>query len=452
MIGAIALTVAVVFLMLTPFQAAAGLISFVVLLFLRPSDSIPALASVPFVKIALATTALCYWWQFGNRKQRFVEYPQARAMLCLFGALAISAPFSYWRTASFFAALDYLKIVLVCFLIINMLTQIRELDRFIGWLIACGCVLALFAARSYFAGDFGLHGVRIKGLVEGAFGDPNDLALCLVMLVPMAWALMVTETRWTYKTLSAGSVLILLMGILATQSRGALLGLGAVLFMVFLRSSRKTVTALVVVAALSVVAAAAPSGSFERFKSIKDYRQDESAMGRLNAWKAGLRMFRDRPAFGVGAGVFEVAYGTRYKPAGTPAKWMAPHSSYVQVLAEAGLIGLICFLMLIYFTFAEVWRARRLVGKAQRMAVQKWRDIRKKLGDEAPPRPCVVPPRLLVLSRAMEASLFGFAVCGAFLTQAYAWVPNIIIALSIALNALIRQNVRAATCSLTKPS
>ena len=176
-------------------------------------------------------------------------------------------------------------------------------------------------------------------------------------------------------------------------------------------------------------------------------------MGRINAWKAGLNMFASRPLCGVGAGVFEVAYGKEYKPEGTPAKWMAPHSSYVQVLAETGLMGFVCFVALYYITFRRLWQARKIAERARRAAWREWHMAKEGDADaqQSPPSE-IVPARLLALNRGVEASLVGFVVCGAFLTQAYAWIPHIVIGLSVAVNALILENVRAAQCCSTKPS
>jgi len=66
---------------------------------------------------------------------------------------------------------------------------------------------------------------------------------------------------------------------------------------------------------------------------------EESAAGRVDAWYAGLEMFRDNPAFGVGAGNF-----TEYNE-------LTAHNSFVLVLAETGFIGFVLWLAFVGYGF-----------------------------------------------------------------------------------------------------
>ena len=167
----------------------------------------------------------------------------------------------------------------------------------------------------------------------------------------------------------------------------------------------------------------APEGSFGRIGTITDYQEDESAIGRLIAWKAGLQMFADNPAFGVGAGVFGVAYGKAYRPEGVRGKWIAPHSSYVQVLAETGLFGFICFLSIIIISLKHLWLARQCTAHEQEEQALSG---------------------LLKLNKGITVGIWGFLACAAFLSQAYAWLFNIAIALSIVVNRQIVEQVEFA--------
>jgi len=421
--GIIVLAAALAFLAVTPVKPHAGLISFVILLFLRPNDLIPAVAAVPFVKIALGITLLSVLLHWSRYQHLFLQLPHVKALLCFLMAMAASVPFSFWPGASFQTTVDFLKVVLLYFLIINLLTSPRELSQFLWAMLICACILAVSAVRRYFAGEFEMAGLRIVGLVGGSFGDPNDLALSFVMLIPLAY-FMSGASQSSIGKLALWSILLALtLGVIAAQSRGGFLGLGLVLLLIVKQSHHRLAASVLLGVLLIVVVFLAPDGSFGRISSIADYEEDESAVGRLIAWKAGLRMFADNPAFGVGAGVFEVAYGQAYRPEGVRGKWIAPHSSYVQVLAETGLLGFICFLSIIVISIKHLWLARQSTAHGQHD-----QDVEG----------------LVKLNKGITVGIWGFLACAAFLTQAYAWLFNIAIALSIVVNRQIAEQLEFA--------
>jgi O-antigen ligase len=154
----------------------------------------------------------------------------------------------------------------------------------------------------------------------GFLNDPNDFAQAMVAIIPLlflAWR----PSAWTrnlFVVLIPASVFV--WGILLTRSRGGLLALVLLLPMARLlrmrpRARHVTMTALAV--------AAVPF-----FILLFRYAlSDESAMGRIEAWSAGLQMLKASPVWGVGSGFF-MDHHLR-----------VAHSSLVQCFAETGLVG-----------------------------------------------------------------------------------------------------------------
>ncbi|MCZ7582459.1 MAG: O-antigen ligase family protein [Deltaproteobacteria bacterium] len=128
----------------------------------------------------------------------------------------------------------------------------------------------------------------------------------------------------------------------------------------------KGITIAVVVSVIGglTIVALAPKTFTDRMGGIQDYEEDESALGRLDAWGAGLRMLKDRPLLGVGAGAFSDAYGRKYKPFdAVAANWREAHSLYVQTFSELGVTGFGLLLGLFFLMFRDQRRVHQYALK-----------------------------------------------------------------------------------------
>jgi O-antigen ligase len=96
-----------------------------------------------------------------------------------------------------------------------------------------------------------------------------------------------------------------------------------------------------------------------RFKSIENRENDMSYQNRVRAWHAGWEMFKDYPITGVGTGVFPNANGAEYWPGAGRKIWLQPHSLYVQLLAEQGILGVIAFVAFLISVFSGNLKLRR---------------------------------------------------------------------------------------------
>ncbi|HEX7116977.1 MAG TPA: O-antigen ligase family protein [Steroidobacter sp.] len=240
-------------------------------------------------------------------------------------------------------------------------------------------------------------------------GDGNDYGLSLCLLFPCALELAQSRRSLWSKILCYGAVVLLLFAIIATQSRGATLGLGAVLFFMWLRSSRKLV-GLVGVAVVGVaVLIYAPPQYFDRMSSLGAAQLDGSAQGRIDAWKAGIGMVAHNPVLGVGAGHFGPRWGK------------TAHSTYVLAMAELGLPGLVCVLMLVIGNMRANMALRSRVLAAS--------EIKDQQEERA---------RLLFLT---TAAVIGFAVAGAFLSATYYPHLYVLTGLLIAVRLMASQGL-----------
>src|SRR4029434_7558973 len=73
------------------------------------------------------------------------------------------------------------------------------------------------------------------------------------------------------------------------------------------------------------------------------YEQDQSALGRLGAWRFAINLAHDRPLMGGGFDVFNPEAFQRWAP---DVRFQDSHSIWFQVLAMHGYVGLGIYLLL----------------------------------------------------------------------------------------------------------
>ena len=242
---------------------------------------------------------------------------------------------------------------------------------------------------------------RAGSFLAGFFlGDGNDLAWSLAICLPFIIYLYFVAKRGLSRLAFIGAGLIFVLGIILTGSRGAFLSLiGALGYMVFNSRRKAASIAAVVVIGLGALALA-PDSYIDRIQSIGSYEEDSSALGRIMAWKAAMRMAVGDP-LGVGAGNFNTAYGRVYRPQQpderiyAPMRWISPHSIYFLVLGEYGIIGLITILTLLYSNYKDNQRQVKANHLVDRVDAHK--------------------DPLKLLPKYLNTSLVAFSVGGVFL-------------------------------------
>jgi putative inorganic carbon (hco3(-)) transporter len=276
--------------------------------------------------------------------------------------IGLSMMGSYNKGITLDKFMEVARIVFMTYLIVHLLDTFSRLQGFMGALVIVMAGLSTTIVIRYFAmPETRIEGKGGSGGIAGGFlGDGNDYALAQNVILPWAIALAGAARKKFMRLTYLYTVMIGLMAVGVTYSRGGFLGAAAVLvgmYYLWVMRSKKyafgLVTGLIGFAAIVIIfLAVAPDDFIERMGSIKDYEQDESAMGRIDAWRASRAMFADHTFLGVGAGAFSEAYGKQYKPIDAVSNvWREAHSAFFQVLGEMGIFGIMTF----YGLWLSIW-------------------------------------------------------------------------------------------------
>jgi hypothetical protein len=166
---------------------------------------------------------------------------------------------------------------------------------------------------------------------EGFGGmDNNCFGVSLVATIGPAVALFMGAKKWWEKALAAGAAALILHTILLTFSRGAMVGLLIVGFTAFLLMPKRP-KQLAVLALLGLIALRLTGPQLmARYATAvaQDEERDASAESRFDLWRDCLKIFSEKPVFGVGPGNFRVVAASLGWAPGKQA-----HSTWMQALA-----------------------------------------------------------------------------------------------------------------------
>ncbi len=217
----------------------------------------------------------------------------------------------------------------------------------------------VFAASGTAAAAVGLLGFLGRGgRASGPLADPNDLAFFLVAALAL---LLVARRRLPVLVLAAaGGVLV--VGTLATFSRGAVIALVVMAAVAVVLGALRATVALAV-AAVAVAAVGAlwltHADVVTRSLAEKEHVAAANVDLRLTTVSMAAAMTTDRPLLGQGPGGFAAARG-EFVPAGVVSvDQTVAHQMYLDVSAELGIVGLVAFLAVLGYGVRGAARARR---------------------------------------------------------------------------------------------
>lgn len=327
----------------------------------------------------------------------------------------------------------FLSTTLAAFYPDNAWTQLTKVSKILLMTFVTAMLIqsrerltALFAVVAFSLGYFGLKG-GIWGIVTGGqnqvlgpsdtfLGGNTEIGLALNMNLPILFYLRRHVKRRLVRHLMLVTFLFSIVAIILTYSRGALLGLLAVLGFIALNTRARAFGIALLVIAIPLATAVVPERWLSRMGTIQTYEEDESAMGRIHTWILSTRIAMDRPLLGAGFRCLTEETTLRYMPE-SPDRGFDAHNVFFQVLAEHGFTGLILFMALIATTFSSL---RRIHRRTRRHPTLAW------MSDFA---------------RMIQGSLVAYVVSGFFLSLSYFDLFYLLVATTVVLRVLLQREL-----------
>jgi O-antigen ligase len=280
--------------------------------------------------------------------------------------VSLAVPFSVWKGGSVELLVSYVPHGWIqLYYYAAFLISFRQCRRLMFFLIASNFLLLL---------DCFLFGTVTDGRFEIPqsmyFTNANDLALQLLIAITQFLYLLHQRQAWK-QVLGGGGILVALMYMLKTGSRGAWLAV-IVLACVSIAFGKNRIRSVLIGVPIALAALIlVPSSVFHRLTlvglqpetlittNLDDASAVASQIQRTALFRQSITYAATHPLFGVGPGQFAVAaFGDSVKE-GTQATWLGTHNSYTEVASECGIPAFLLYVSVIVLTLLSNFRIFR---------------------------------------------------------------------------------------------
>ncbi|KKO49304.1 hypothetical protein VT06_07265 [Arsukibacterium sp. MJ3] len=336
--------------------------------------------------------------------------------------------FNIWMFITFimnvkdaYAISQFEKIMTIQFftlVILALLTSRQRIEQAL-WVVALS--ITFYGVKGGIYTIMTAGGGRVWGPTGGFFFGNNELALTLLIIIPILFYLrylVPANQRWLKLGFLAAMGLCVLAA-LGTQSRGGLVACVCVGFFLWLKGPNKLAIALAIILATPVVYQFMPDRWHDRMETIIEPDResyDTSVQGRFNSWEMAFNMAKHRP-FGGGLNGFKREHFYLYAP--EPNRIHDSHSIYFQIMGHHGFIGFFLWLAIYFSSWRSAKHTITLSGKREDL---QWAAL---------------------LAKMLQCSLIAYATGGAFLGLAYFDLPYHLVITIVALQLVVKKQLAA---------
>ncbi len=396
-----------------------GLFLFTLVVYFRPYEWIPAFKDFTSIALIFAILTLLAYLptQLSSEGSITILTTEVKCILFLVFWSLLTIPIAKDPSLSWQIFNEtFSKIALIFIVMVNTLRTKERLKGLMWLSIGVGVWLSYQAIEKYQNGQFEVEGYRVNVDFGGMFGNPNDMALHLVIFTPIAIALGLASKNTLGKIVYFGAATLMVMANFVTQSRGGFLGLIAIAAVLVWKFSKKN--RLVVIGSSLLIGGLiitfAPGNYWMRILSI--FIPELDAVGSADQRRELLirsLVVTLRNPLGIGLGNFPIV-GVRN---------LQTHNAFTQISSELGWLGLVAYLIFL------ISPLRKLAAMERQMFSRNdssW---------------------IYYLAIGIQASIVGYMVSSFFVSVAYQWFVYYPIAYAVCLRRIyaIQQEEKGET-------
>ncbi len=261
-------------------------------------------------------------------------------------------------------------------LALGVIDSAARLRRVVTVLTVFGFIYAFFAILQSVLSPDRIYGIyRPQSAVPfGSFVNRHNFAAIIEMVISLPLGLIFAGSLRSDKRLLYGvAIAIIGTSLLLSGSRGGLVALLAQIILLIILTSRakgrKNFVLKVALSGLLVFAAVGGAvfvgGDTSLTRISETASSDDISSSRFHIWGVTLKVISAHLPFGAGLGAYAQAY-TQFDTAGGNERVEQAHNDYLQVIADAGVVGLIISGLFLFWFFREGIRNAAVSNKFRR--------------------------------------------------------------------------------------
>lgn len=322
-----------------------------------PGDIILAIILVYYLLLVLLLER--YRKCFIKSIRDFFTNPLTICLTLLIIVMLFSVCYSYNKKIALTETARFASYICLFFVIKYGISDNKFYKNMINIYLCISAALSIFGIYQFFTGADLQNKFRYKYSynvdvkVASTLTNPNNFGAYLILCVFPIFMLCVYEKSKRKKIIYIALDLLILINIILTFSRNAFLGIILGIIVLTIIYSRKL---LYIFVPGGIIAAFIPQVRI-RLLQIGDSTQNES---RIKLWKTALKMFKEHLLFGVGNGNYITLYAkyvAKYSDLQYNSySYSASHNSYLKVMAELGLVGIVLFILTIIIVIIDLYK------------------------------------------------------------------------------------------------
>jgi O-antigen ligase len=310
----------------------------------------------------------------GQFDRRILYHPVSIAILLNLVWIFITSITSTMPLVSFKFLIARIWFLLAFYLLATQIFRKIENVHVYTWTYIFPFLIVIGYAWVRHAGHGFLNQQAAHFVVQPFYNDHTSYGSILAMLIPVLIGFLIIQVKVSliHKVSVWMVMLIFFMAVVFSYTRAAWISLAGALgvFLIIrfrIKFSYLSILVLVILAflysnrteikiRLEQNRQTSSEDLLEHVKSISNVATDASNLERLNRWSCAWRMFKGKPVFGWGPGVYMFKYAPfqlereKTEISTNAADLGNAHSEYIGPLAESGVLGTISFLAIVIST------------------------------------------------------------------------------------------------------